>query len=1315
MSFVKHVFVLAALIAPSVAFADTPQVGGASRLATFEDAEGKYFALSVKADERASYPEAENYEVVVLFDTSASQSGQIRTDALEVLDELGQSFSTATSVSLIACDVETVPLTEGLVSVSDPAWETAVARLEKRVPLGTTNLSAALRTAAGQFTAGDAQRTIVYIGDGVNRTNFLTSKAQRKLIDELVASRVSVSALAIGPFVDFPTLASLANHTGGIVLVDSQITESSQSIGRFLAHSTSVPVLWVEDAKLPGGLASHFPATFPPMRLDRDTVVVGRTEENIEGGKLVVAASCNGEAVSLAIDVEAEASNPDMGFLVSVVDSARKDGGFTLPALGSQGLRVMSFMLAESAEAMVKTGRYALQIGEIAAAERIANAALKQDPNSEAALSLLRAATEDEETEVPAGKFMQFGGQDVGSEYDSAGELLAQEDAFRRAAAAALKADVRNQLSQAQKQSAKDPTGVKNSLKLLLEELDGAVDVDAALRAQLQADIRSQIQVVAAKEARFLDRVQRAEAIRSQQDQIQRLLAETERDEEYLKNLVDQFNFLMVQQDFLAASKEVAPEIGEVAPDSVLHNVTREVSSLLANQALLQDVFEQREQGFVDAMRGVEAAAVPFDGVPPLIYPPAEVWQALSIRRKERYGSINLAGSSNSEQKIYSALKQKVDASFPGQPLQTVVTTLADQLSIPIWINSTELEAFGVDVDTPVTLDLPEQVSLRSALRIMLKPLELTYIIRNEVLEITSIDDADSDPINKVYPVGDLVVPPTPMGGMMGGMGGGMGGMGGGMGGMGGMGGGMMGGMGGGMFAVPDDSSRSETRSPLAPRRSTSGYSADEWISAFEKAEDEQRTELDGKLRRLIQSKVESASAFLEAKANDQAVAEFQEVTDLISGLITAGYPQPWMYQTLSLSMEACKYPQAEIKRVLLSGLDFGGDSDHSFKLAKYFVKRGMKAEALELLRDIAVVEPFRYDVFALALPLADELQDLDALRWTCTGILSKAWPKEQGNLYRAAQIHAKTTGLRLAQQGRVVEATAFENEIKQAGKRDLAVQVNWSGNADLDIRVREPSGSICSLSNPRTIGGGVLLGDASSASDRASIDGFSERYVCSEGFAGQYEILIRRVWGDVAGGKATVVIFTHYGTDKEQRIVKQIDIGETASLVSVAIDEGSRKEAIEEAQIASIRRKQIATSQEINGEAQVEVLAQFEAAADDSSSSSADYYNFRRQIANNTARRRFGFPGAGAVGYMPTVTTLMDGANLSVSGVVSADRRYVRLSPTPFFSGIGEVFTYNLVTGGQGQNQGGAGGIGGAGGGGIGGGAGGGQGGFGF
>ena len=91
---------------------------------------------------------------------------------------------------------------------------------------------------------------------------------------------------------------------------------------------------------------------------------------------------------------------------------------------------------------------------------------------------------------------------------------------------------------------------------------------------------------------------------------------------------------------------------------------------------------------------------------------------------------------------------------------------------------------------------------------LLLEPVQLTYVIENEVMKITTTQAAGDKLSTRVYPVGDLVIPIiTPragMGGMgmMGGMGGMRGGMGGGMMAVGGMGGGMMGGM--GMFSIED-------------------------------------------------------------------------------------------------------------------------------------------------------------------------------------------------------------------------------------------------------------------------------------------------------------------------------------------------------------------------------------------------------------------------------------------------------------------------------------------------------------------------------
>ena len=73
---------------------------------------------------------------------------------------------------------------------------------------------------------------------------------------------------------------------------------------------------------------------------------------------------------------------------------------------------------------------------------------------------------------------------------------------------------------------------------------------------------------------------------------------------------------------------------------------------------------------------------------------------------------------------------------------------------------------------------------------------------------------------------------------------------------------------------------------------------------------------------------------------------------------------------------------------------------------------------------------------------------------------------------------------------------------------------------------------------------------------------------------------------------------------------------------------------------------------------------------------------------------------GTGAVGFQPQIGFINSGITLNVNAVISADRRYVRLSLAPNFNNLVDIFTYTFASGGAGGA-----GIGGAGGGGIGGG----------
>ncbi|HEX5445759.1 MAG TPA: hypothetical protein VFW87_18175, partial [Pirellulales bacterium] len=106
---------------------------------------------------------------------------------------------------------------------------------------------------------------------------------------------------------------------------------------------------------------------------------------------------------------------------------------------------------------------------------------------------------------------------------------------------------------------------------------------------------------------------------------------------------------------------------------------------------------------------------------------------------------------------IEQALDQSVEFAFEEAPLRNVADKLKAQYGIDVQLDMRALEDAGVGSDTPITRQL-KNVSLREALKLLLGEFELTYVIRNEVLLITSKTEAGNMLITKVYPVFDLVV-----------------------------------------------------------------------------------------------------------------------------------------------------------------------------------------------------------------------------------------------------------------------------------------------------------------------------------------------------------------------------------------------------------------------------------------------------------------------------------------------------------------------------------------------------------------------------
>jgi hypothetical protein len=403
------------------------------------------------------------------------------------------------------------------------------------------------------------------------------------------------------------------------------------------------------------------------------------------------------------------------------------------------------------------------------------------------------------------------------------------------------------------------------------------------------------------------------------------------------------------------------------------------------------------------------------------------------------------------------------------------------------------------------------------------------------------------------------------------------------------------------------------------------------------------------------------------------------------------------MYESLAVALEAAGRPKTDVERALLSAADFASTPADLLSLAKYLARFDSTKQALRICRQVTVLDPANREAYALAMSLAERSENLSALRWACAGVLAHEWPVGENQIATRAARLARAAIEQLRQQGKQEEAASFQAAIDEALIRDIELELSWNGDADIDLLVEEPAGTVCSLSSPRSSSGGVLLGDTDMPGDTGGpSDAIQrERYVAPQAFPGRYRMLVRRSFGKVAADTITAELTLNRGTDREQKLRRQVPLGADAVLLNIDLPEGRRTEPLLDAQVAQDVAQQEEVSRSILAQ-QLAGIADPNAAASLSQS---------RGMTGQQVAPGLPFFRNGTVGYQPIISTLPEGTNLAATAVVSADRRYVRVTATPLFSGVGQVTQFNFTGGGAqgggaGGAGGGAGGIGGAGGG---------------
>ena len=223
-----------------------------------------------------------------------------------------------------------------------------------------------------------------------------------------------------------------------------------------------------------------------------------------------------------------------------------------------------------------------------------------------------------------------------------------------------------------------------------------------------------------------------------------------------IAELVEQFNQLMDERRYQEAEVK-ARQARALDPDNPVVQTLMWKSKFAIRMAEQNAIKDRKEQGVYAALTRVDEASEPFDDSNPLQFP-VKGWDDLKNSRKKLL-ERQKRRLTPAEQEIQRSLSKPVEVRFNNRPLKEVMETLAVASGISIHLDNAGLGAEGVTSDTPVTINLLQQISLKSALNLILEELHLSYVIQNEVLKITSEQTRHADVYPQVYDVADLVIP----------------------------------------------------------------------------------------------------------------------------------------------------------------------------------------------------------------------------------------------------------------------------------------------------------------------------------------------------------------------------------------------------------------------------------------------------------------------------------------------------------------------------------------------------------------------------
>lgn len=320
--------------------------------------------------------------------------------------------------------------------------------------------------------------------------------------------------------------------------------------------------------------------------------------------------------------------------------------------------------------------------------------------------------------------------------------LLKQQEKLQAVAMQRVEANIRDAVAEAQKlqkagQNARAGERLRSALRLLDDPILPRKNVEA-WSTQLNAALAG------------VDRggnkpITLSESNPGKEAEVARVKAMIAEDEE-VRRSVDTVASLMKAGSTVQAKKEVdaltkkfpANPTTIVLPNLVTKTMTLEdIKEVHAKQA------ENIRLALVDLQKTATMAKLDYEL-------PAD-WKEKTERRKPQLAPKLKA--------VLAALKEPVEIDKANAPLSEVLKAISSAMKQPIILDKATMLDAGVDQSTQTTVQPGTTVSAKTALKLALANHGLTYVIKDNTIQVVTRDKAASMMETRVYYIGDLVTP----------------------------------------------------------------------------------------------------------------------------------------------------------------------------------------------------------------------------------------------------------------------------------------------------------------------------------------------------------------------------------------------------------------------------------------------------------------------------------------------------------------------------------------------------------------------------